>query len=460
MISPQRRTPSPPIARLRILVLLLALAFVAFIALRGIGDPDTPPQAGATTTTGIEPEDEPDPTEPGQTTEPGTDTTPAALPPLEALELEVIDSGYQHPTAVRAPVGDDRLFIVQRVGVIRIIDAGGNMLDPAFLPIDDRVLAGGIEQGLLGLAFHPEYELNGRFFVYYINRQGQRVVSEFAVDPDDPNRADPDSERILIQENQPPDATDIRHYAGDLHFGPDGYLWISSGDGADARNQGQNPHTIFAALLRIDVDTGDPYDIPADNPFADGVEGAPEVWAYGLRNPFRFSIDHVDGMVYIGDVGQESWEIVNAVPIDEGGGYNFGWANVEGPRCFFETECDPNDYTRAIVEYENMARNPEDPDHPIGCTVIGGMVYRGTEIPELQGHYFYTDWCGGWVRSFRYQDGEVTEVRDWTEGFGDTSEMHCSAPPSLCINSFGEGGDGELYFVTHSGYVVKLVPRR
>lgn len=461
MTARHRRDPSPALIRVRRLVLLLMVAFAAaLIVLAGRGGEDPQPPPGAADTT--QPAEGPDTTDPPGTTEPGT-TTPTTLPdlpPLQGLGLEVIDSGYQHPTAVRALPGDDRLFIVQRVGVIRIIDDNGQMLDPAFLPIDDRVLAGGIEQGLLGLAFHPEYEANGRFFVYYTNRDGQRQLSEFLVSPDDPNVADRDSEVVIFRLDQPPDATDIRHYGGDIHFGPDGFLWVSSGDGADARNQGQDPHTMFAALLRIDVDTGDPYGIPADNPFVDGAEGAPEVWAYGLRNPWRFSIDPVDGMVYIGDVGQSDWELINAVPIDEGGGYNFGWANVEGPRCFFESDCDPDDYTRAVVEFENMARNPDDPTHPTGCSVTGGVVYRGSEIPELQGHYFYSDWCGGWIRSFRYEDGQLTEERDWSDGFGDTSEMHCSAPPSLCINSFGIGGDGEVYFVTHTGYVVKLVPRR
>ena len=296
MTARHRRDPSPPVTRLRRLVLLLVVVFVVALIVMASRDeegvPAVPEADGAP-----EPGDQPDTTDPSETTQPDeAPTTEADLSSLQALGLEVVDSGYQHPTAIRAVPGDDRLFIVQRVGVIRIIDSDREMLDPAFLAIDDRVLAGGIEQGLLGLAFHPEFEVNGRFFVYYTNRQGQRQLSEFAVDPADPNRADHESERALFQLDQPPNSTDIRHYGGDIHFGPDGFLWVSSGDGADARGQGQDPHTMFAALLGIDVDSGDPYGIPPDNPFADGAEGAAEVWAYGLRNPWRFFIDPVDAI--------------------------------------------------------------------------------------------------------------------------------------------------------------------
>jgi glucose/arabinose dehydrogenase len=425
--------------------LLLVVFVVVFIVLRGGGetDPMSPSGLAATTT-----EPELDTTEP-ETTDPDvTSTTAVDLPQLQSLALEVIDENYNQPTAVRAPSGDDRLFVVQRVGVIRAIDANNQMLDPAFLAIDDRVLVEGIEQGLLGLAFHPDFADNGRFFVYYTNRQGQRQLSEFSVSPDDPNRADPDSERVLFQLDHPANATDIRHYAGDVHFGPDGYLWVSSGDGADARGQGQNPETMFAAIIRIDVDEGDPYGIPADNPFVGGG-GTPEVWAYGLRNPYRFWIDPADGIVYIADVGLETWEEINAVPIAEGGGANFGWANMEGSTCLFEADCNADDYTQAVLAYPNAIRSPES-DHPEGCAVTGGVVYRGSEIPEIDGHYFYSDWCGQWIRSFRLLDGQVVDETDWTESLGQLGQ----------VNSFGIGGDGEMYLVTHDGTVAKFVARR
>ena len=451
MTDRERRPPGSPQTSLRLLlIILLAVFAVVFLVSRGGGsgtDPTTPPIDADTTTT----------TDPGTgITEPQTGTTApdtassttASLAPLIGLGLEVIDEDYNQPTAVRAPAGDDRLFVVQRVGVIRAIDANNEMLDPAFLAIDDRVLVDGIEQGLLGLAFHPDFANNGRFFVYYVNRQGQRQLSEFTVSADDPNRADPESERVLFALDHPENATDIRHYAGDIHFGPDGYLWVSSGDGADARGQGQNPDTMFAAIIRIDVDQGDPYGIPGDNPFVDGG-GAPEVWAYGLRNPYRFWIDPVDGFVYIGDVGLETWEEINAVPLDEGGGYNFGWGNMEGTRCLFEADCNPDDYTQAVLAYPNSIQSP-DSDQPEGCAVTGGVVYRGSEIPELVGHYFYADWCSGWVRSFRLVDGQPTEITDLTEDLGEIGQ----------VNGFGIGGDGEMYLVTHDGDVAKFVARR
>lgn len=435
-------------ARLRLVVIVLLVAFaVVYFVLRGSGgesDPTVPP--GATTTS------QPTSATTGPasgSTVPGTvGSTTAELPPLQGLTLEVIDQDYNQPVAVRAPAGDDRLFVVQRVGVIRIIDANNQMLDPAFLPIDDRVSVEGIEQGLLGLAFHPDFADNGRFFVYYVNKQGQRQLSEFAVTPDDPNRADPNSEKVLFQLDQPENSTDIRHYAGDLHFGPDGYLWASLGDGADARGQGQNPETMFASILRIDVDQGDPYGIPPDNPFVDGG-GAPEVWAYGLRNPYRFWIDAVDGYIYIGDVGLETWEEINVVPIDEGGGYNFGWANMEGTRCLFESDCDPANYTQAVLAYPNSIQNPKS-DQPSGCAVTGGVVYRGSAIPEINGHYFYSDWCNQLIRSFRLVDGQPTEITDWTDDVGEVGQ----------VNSFGIGGDGEMYLVTHEGDVAKFVASR
>lgn len=428
------------------MILLLVVFLVVFFVWRGRGDTGDTPPVGADSTTTTAPASG---TTLVETTEPdSTSTTSPDLPPLQGLSLEVIDENYNQPTALRAPSGDDRLFVVQRVGVIRAIDANNEMLDPAFLAIDDRVLVEGIEQGLLGLAFHPDFAENGRLFVYYVNRQGQRQLSEFAVSPDDPNRADPDSEQVLFQLDHPANATDIRHYAGDVHFGPDGYLWVSSGDGADARGQGQNPDTMFAAIIRIDVDQGDPYGIPPDNPFVDGG-GAPEVWAYGLRNPYRTWIDPVDRTIYISDVGLETWEEINAVPIDEGGGYNFGWANMEGSRCLFESDCNADDYTQAVVAYPNSIRSPES-DHPDGCAVTGGVVYRGEAIPEIQGHYFYSDWCGQWVRSFKLVDGQVTEATDWTSDLGEIGQ----------VNSFGIGGDGEMYLVTHDGTIARFVARR
>ena len=424
---------------------LVTLFVVAFVFLRGSGgtaepslttvpeaaestspDASAPPatSAGAPTTTGGDAD---------------TGTTAVSLPPLRGISLELIFDGFRQPTALTAPPGDERLFVAQRVGVIRILDRDRQMLDPAFLDITDRVLAGGIEQGLLGMAFHPDYASNGRFFVYYTDKGGRRQLSEFRVSPSDPNVALPDSEKVIFEYEQPPGSVDIRHYAGDVSFGPDGYLWVALGDGADSARQGQDPNTVFGTIVRIDVDEGDPYGIPPSNPFVGGG-GAPEVWAYGLRNPWRFAIDPVDRFIYIADVGHAEVEEVDVVPID-GGGYNFGWADMEGDRCFLKKDCNPDDYTAPTLTY----------DHPDGLSITGGFVYRGKEIPELDGVYFYGDWVKGWVRSFRYVDGAVTEEKDWTEELG---------LPVGQINTFGLDGFDEMYLVTYDGQVYRFTAER
>jgi hypothetical protein len=431
-------------ARLRaLIVVLIAVFLIAFFFLRGSGEggpaDSTLPQSGAATTTSA-------PGSSGSTTPGGSTTTSAGdgtgstsnLGALQAVRLETIAQDFRQPTVITAPVGDDRLFVVQRVGVIRILDADRQLLDPAFLDITDRVLANGIEQGLLGLAFHPDYASNGRFFVYYTDKEGRRQLSEFQVSVSDPNIAVGDTERVLIELPQPEDATDIRHYAGQLNFDPDGYLWVSMGDGADSRDQGQDPNTLFGTVSRLDVDSGDPYGIPPENPFVDGG-GAQEVWAYGLRNPWRFSFDPVDRLIYIADVGHADQEEVNVLPIDDGG-FNLGWSDVEGTRCFHVQDCDLANYTSPVITYS----------HAEGCSITGGYVYRGSEIPELAGTYFYSDWCSQWIKSFKYVSGQVTEERDWTADLGQIGQ----------INSFGLGGDGELYAVTHEGVVAKFVADR
>lgn len=401
---------------------------------------DTTPVAGVTTTTlgdGSASTTAPDAS--SSTTLGGASGTDPDLPPLQEVKLELIFDGFRQPSGVTAPLGDDRLFVLQRVGVIRILDKARVMADPAFLDISDRVLASGIEQGLLGLAFHPDYANNGRFFVYYTDKAGRRQLSEFSTSVSDPNRARADSEKVLIELEQPPDSTDIRHYAGQVAFGPDGYLWLSLGDGADSRAQGQDSDTLFGSIIRIDVDNGDPYAIPLDNPFVAGG-GAPEVWAYGLRNPWRFSIDRVDRLIYIGDVGHADQEEVDVLSIDEGGA-NLGWSDMEGTRCFHKQDCEPSDYTSPVITYS----------HEVGLSITGGFVYRGAEIPEFDGIYFYSDWVSQWIRSFRFVDGQVTEEKDWTDELGG---------PVGQINSFGLDGFGELHFVTHDGQVYKFTAVR
>lgn len=443
MTARHRQPSSPAQARLRTLIItLVAIFLIAFFFLRGSGGEDDPgggttPQAAGSTTTTV----------PGATTVPGSSgttisggtTAPTSnLDPLQQVRLETVVEGLRQPTVITSPPGDPRLFVTERVGLVRII-ADGELLGPAFLDISDRVLANGIEQGLLGLAFHPDYANNGRFFVYYTDSGGRRQLSEFGVSVSDPNLASPDTERVLIELEQPEDATDIRHYAGQLNFDPDGLLMMSMGDGADSRDQGQDPNTLFGAVSRLDVNSDtEPYGIPAANPFVDGG-GAPEVWAYGLRNPWRFSIDPVDRLIYIADVGHADQEEINVLPIDEGG-FNLGWSDMEGTRCFHVQDCDPANYTSPVITYS----------HEEGCSITGGYVYRGTQIPEIVGTYFYSDWCSQWIRSFQYVSGQVTEERDWSEELGQIGQ----------INSFGIGGDGEMYAVTHEGVVARFVADR
>lgn len=422
-------------------VLVLGFLFLRGDAAEDDAPDETDPQATVSTTT-TDPDEDPGTTTGGDVGEETTTTAGSsgpALPPLQSVELQLVFDGFRQPTVLTAPAGDDRLFVVQRVGVIRILDENREMLDPAFLDISDRVLANGIEQGLLGLAFHPDFENNRRFFVYYTDREGRRQLSEFEATVSDPSRANPDSEKVIFEREQPPDATDIRHYGGNLHFGPDGYLWVSIGDGADSRAQGQDPNTFFGTVVRIDVDSGDPYAVPPDNPFVDGG-GDPAVWAYGLRNPWRFSIDPVGEMIYIADVGHADQEEINVVPLSEGG-HNFGWSDVEGTRCFHVQDCDLSLYTSPVLTYT----------HEDGLSVTGGYVYRGDEIPELHGTYFYSDWVNQWIRSFKFVDGQLTEEKDWTEELGG---------PFGQVNTYGVDGHGELYLVTHGGQVYKFTAVR
>jgi glucose/arabinose dehydrogenase len=346
------------------------------------------------------------------------------------VDLELF-AAIDRPLAIAAPRGDDRVFVAQREGTIEVVSADGEIQPEPFLDLSDRVGANGIEQGLLGLAFHPGYEENGRLFVYFTDENDDTRLAEYTTTAD-PAFADPESYRELLLLDQPTD----RHNAGMLEFGPDGYLYVAVGDGGDGGHNGQKPDTLFGTILRIDVDGGDPYLIPADNPFVGGG-GAPEVWAYGLRNPWRFAIDHESRLMYIADVGQQDWEEIDVVALDEGGA-NFGWAYREGSRCFSSPECEETETILPVVEY----------GHQDGCSVTGGYVYRGDAIPELRGTYFYSDWCTGWVRSFRYDDGEAVDLEEWSD-----------LNPGQ-VNTFGVDSSGELYIGTWGGEVWKLVPVR
>ncbi|MBU1865965.1 MAG: PQQ-dependent sugar dehydrogenase, partial [Actinobacteria bacterium] len=401
---PEERFPGflfTPANRPFTLILVVAVAVLAGYLLVG-GDsgstaaPSSTTVAGPATST-AETDSTAGTTQDATTTSPTvaqSGVTEAADIPLQGLALETVARGFTFPVYATSPPGDGRVFVVERAGLIRIVDPGGSVLPNPFLDISDRIdSASGIELGLLGLAFHPQYAANGRFFVYYSDLNADSVVAEFSTSAD-PNLADPDSEQEILFVDQ----VRLRHRGGMLLFGPDGYLYIGLGDGTDHNVNPQNLETLPGSILRIDIDGGDPYAIPATNPFA-SAEGRPEIWAYGFRNPWRFSIDAVSGRLYVGDVGEESWEEIDSVALSNSGG-NFGWPLMEGSTCFTDAECgNRTDLVRPILQY------PHEGDQ---CAVTGGYVYRGSAIPEMVGHYFYADWCAGWIHSFLYDGENVT----------------------------------------------------
>jgi len=347
------------------------------------------------------------------------------------LDTQVVATGLTDPLYLTAPPGDQRLFVVEQPGRVRIV-ADGSLLATPFLDIRDRVLAGG-ERGLLSVAFHPRYGTNGYVYVDYTDASGDTRVERYRVSAD-PNVADKASAKLILSVDQPY----ANHNGGLVLFGPDGMLYIGLGDGGsggDPHGFGQNRGVLLGKLLRIDVDRGDPYAIPADNPFVgmSGVLG--EIWAYGLRNPWRFAFDREAGLLYIADVGQNRREEVDVAPASAGG-LNYGWNVMEGDECYGASTCDRSGLTLPVLTY----------GHSDGCSITGGFVYRGERMAALRGHYFYSDYCGGWVRSFRH-DGGVTDERDW--GIGDLGS----------IQSFGEDAAGELYLLSKNGHVYRLVSR-
>ncbi len=356
------------------------------------------------------------------------------IPDPAGFFWQVVATGFNRPVdAVHAGDGSGRLFIVEQRGVIHILREGSVFPIP-YLDIRDRVGSFANEQGLLGLAFHPRYEENGFFYVNYTDENGDTSISRFQVTADR-NRADPASEFRLLHVRQP----FANHNGGGLAFGPDGYLYIALGDGGsagDPQGNGQSLDTHLGKILRVDVDGGSPYAIPPDNPFANGG-GLPEIWLYGLRNPWRISFDRATDDLYIGDVGQGDWEEINFLPADSPGGANFGWVYFEGNHTYEGNPPANLNLLFPVAEYDHNNGN---------CSVTGGFVYRGPSLPEWQGVYLYADFCSGLVWGL---------ARD---AAGTWQNRLVFSIPAL-VSSFGEDEQGEIYLLAFDGNVYRLTRR-
>ncbi len=351
------------------------------------------------------------------------------------VNLRPVVEGLERPVVVaHAGDGSGRLFIVQQGGQILIFD-GARLLPGSFLDLSDRVSSGS-EQGLLGLAFHPDYETNGFFFVNLTDLTGDTQILRFTVSADG-NVADPASAVALLSVDQPY----ANHNGGQLAFGPDGKLWIGLGDGGsagDPGNRAQSGSSLLGKVLRVDVDQGLPYAVPLDNPFASDPAVRDEIWALGLRNPWRFSFDRLTGDLFIADVGQNAYEEVSFEPSingSSGGGRNYGWRRMEGTHCFNPgSNCSDGSLVPPILEYS----------HSLGCSITGGYRYRGAEMPEHFGTYFFGDFCSGRI----WGGTENAETGAWT-----STELLDS---ELSISTFGEDEQGELYVADLGGTLYRI----
>ena len=346
------------------------------------------------------------------------------------IELELVAKGLDSPVGLtHAGDGSGRIFITLQGGKILVVEGNRTRL---FLDISSRIKSGG-ERGLLGTAFHPNYVENGFFYVNYTNLSGDTVIARFTRSSN-PQIGDPDSEKRILTIKQPYG----NHNGGQLQFGPDGFLYIGTGDGGsggDPENRAQNLNVLLGKMLRLDVDKKFPYAIPQGNPFRETPEARPEIWAYGLRNPWRFSFDGKTGGLFIGDVGQNSFEEINFQPGSSSGGENYGWNFMEGKSCFgnslvklFKSNCNHESLTLPIIEYSHKRGN---------CSVTGGNLYRGSKFPQLNGIYFYGDYCSG-----KIWGAAKTKGSQWkTKKLLDTE---------LSISTFGEDEAGNLYVADHS----------
>lgn len=342
----------------------------------------------------------------------------------QKVGLEPVAQNLDKPVFLTQEPGGPLLAVLQKGRIVALTSGGQS----PWLDVSNKVSCCG-QRGLLSIAFHPGYRKNRRFFLYYTDRRGYVVIEEY-------RRKKPFRNLLRIKEPSP------NNNGGGLAFGPDGYLYVGTGDGGvtgDPQNNAQNPASLLGKVLRIDVDGGNPYAIPDDNPFAFNDSYRPEIWALGLRNPWRFSFDRESGDLYLGDQGQNNWEEIDYVPAPpgSGGGLNFGWNVLEGNHCFkANKECSRLRMEPPIIEYS----------HKVGCGVVGGYVYRGSKMPALQGSYLFGDYCKGLVWQAVWQ--------------GDAWKTKVLLRSDLKISSFGEDSTGELYLVDYGGAVYRLVPSR
>jgi len=339
------------------------------------------------------------------------------------ISLKLTHSGIKQPTHI-THAGDNskRLFVTEQRGRILLI-RNNSVSQKPFLDISDRVSCCG-ERGLLSMAFPPGYHGKKYFYLNYTDRSGDTVVARYRI-TQDPDRANPKSEEIILTIRQPY----ANHNGGQLAFGPDGYLYVGMGDGGsagDPQNNAQNPSSLLGKMLRIDVESGKkPYAVPRDNPFVSNKMYRPEIWATGLRNPWRFSFDRKNGDLFIADVGQNKYEEIDFEPKGSKGGRNYGWNIMEGLHCYKTENCERKGLALPVAEY----------DHDKGCSITGGMVYRGSMFPQLQGIYFYGDFCSGRIWGLK-QSGE-----EWMN-----KELKNTG---LSISTFGEDEAGEIYLADY-----------
>ncbi|WP_029293946.1 PQQ-dependent sugar dehydrogenase [Chryseobacterium hispalense] len=345
----------------------------------------------------------------------------------QSINLEEFATGFTAPVEI-THANDSRMFVVQQNGIIKIIQPNGSVNSANFLDISSKITYGG-ERGLLGLAFHPQYSTNGYFFVYYNDTSGNITVARYTRSSN-PDVADAATEKIILNQPKPFD----NHNGGSIHFAPDGYLWIVTGDGGsggDPNNNGQNKNSLLGKLLRLDINSTGPYNIPADNPFV-GTDGADEVWAYGLRNAWKFNFDTVSGNVMIADVGQGNIEEINRMPITQSG-INYGWRCYEGNNVYNTSGC----AAQSTMTFPVAAYN-----HSGGrCSITGGYVYRGLQYPALQGKYIFADYCSTQIGILN-NDDSIT----WSAAFSGNN-----------FSTFGINNQNELFVAAvNNGKIFKV----